>query len=315
MSVVHHLRLGETGRSISHASATPQLTATWEVHDLTTGIGSSAYVVASGAAVMDTLSRSPSSAAGPGTPNPRRVSMASTTGIEVGRTYLMREGGRSELVEVAGLSTDAYVDLRHALVGSYTTAATLEGVTMLALLPDEIAATTRYADYDEPLRIVWTYANGERHQQQIRVVRQDHSDHDKAGVLKKLRSLYPNIVSKLSDASGDHLGDLVDMVRDMVHAEILADGERPETRLLGDQGEWAVTWRVLLHLAAQGLAPGTENTDVDRWVQHCQRMADRYWSPHRIGQAGARTVKVDPPSQAAVGGTDDKTYRSPIRWY
>src|SRR5690606_13374717 len=117
-------------------------------------------------------SRSPSSAAGPGTPNPRRVSMASTSGIEVGRMYLMREGGRSELVEVAGLSVDAYVDLRHALVGSYTSAATLEGVTMVALLPDEIAATTRYADHDEPLRIVWTYANGERHQQQIRVVRQ-----------------------------------------------------------------------------------------------------------------------------------------------
>lgn len=313
MPTVHLLRYAETGRSVWIDAATPQASASWQVHDLTTTRGSAAYVLASGAATVDALARSPSSAAGPGSANPRRIAFASTAGIEVDRTYLLEEDGRSELVEVAGLSADAYIDLRHPLVGSYSEAAVLHGVRLTAELPDSIAATRRYVDFEEPLRIVWTFADGSRHQQQLRVVQEDHGDFDKAAVLARVRRLFPNVHAAVVSDSTDPLGDLVDTVHEMVSAELLADGEAPEQLLRGDQGEWVLVWATLHHLAMQGAGPGSENADLDRWTRHCEQQLAKYQGKARIGQAGHRTARVDPVSGSS--DSNDLTTRAPFRFY
>lgn len=313
MATVHLLRFGETDRDVSIDASTPQASATWEVHDLTTTRGSSGYVLASGAATVDTLARSPSAAAGPGTANPRRVAFDDTTGIEVGRPYLLEEDGRSELVEVAGLSADAYIDLRHPLVGTYSEAAVLQGLRLTAALPDSIAATQRFVDFEEPLRIVWTFADGSRWQQQLRVVREDNSDYDKPAVVAKVRTLFPNIHAALPRDVADPLGDLVDAMHQMVRADTLADGEAPEQLLHGDQGQWVLVWAALHHLAMQGVAPGSENTDLDRWTRHCEQQLARYTGKTRIGLAGHRTAHIDRTSGSSP--TADPTARAPFRFY
>lgn len=314
MTSVHLLRYGETGRSVPLITATPQASASWEVHDLYEAVTSSNYVVASGAAAIDTLARSPSAAAGPGTANPRRIPISSTAGITVGATYLLQEGGRSELVEIAGLSTNAYVDARHPLSGTYSTAAALQGITITALLPDSIATTARYVDYEEPLRIVWTLASGERPQQQLRVVRIDRTDYDRAGCVAKIRKLFPNVHAALATDSKDPVGDLADTMADMLHAQILADGEEPERLLHGEQGQWLIVWKALHHLAMQGSAPGSDSTDTDRWATHCEDQLAIYFGNTRIGRAGARTVHVERVSESANGNTD-VTSRARIRFY
>lgn len=310
---VHLLRFEETGRSVWVDAATPQASATWEVHDLTATRGSAAYVLASGAATVDTIARSPSSAAGPGTANPRRVTFASTTSIEVGRRYLLEEDGRSEIVEAAGLSADAYVDLRHPLVGHYTAAAVLQGLRLTAALPDSIAATERFVDFEEPLRIVWTFADGSRHQQQMRVVREDHADYSKPSVIAKVRTLFPGVHAALPRDAADTLGDLVDAVHQMVRADMLADGDAPEQLLHGDQGQWVLVWATLHHLAMQGVSPGSENADLDRWTRHCEQQLARYTGKTRIGLAGHRTARVEPISGAA--DHNDLTARAPFRFF
>jgi hypothetical protein len=311
MAAVHLLRFGETSRTVTHVPATVQASATWEVHDLTETVSSSAYVAAAGAATIDSLALATSAAAGPATANGRRITMTSTAGVTVGRWYMMTATGKTELVEVEGVSTSAYVDLVHPLAGSYETGAVLRGVTMTASLPDAIAASRDHLDRDEPLRIVWTYASGEIHQQQLRVVRQDHGDYDKAGILGDVRRLFPDVSTRTEHKGKDTLGELVDTIYRQHRAEILSDGDKPERVLHGEQGQWVMVWSTLEHLAAQGNAP--EQQDPTLWLDHCQRQVKRFWGSTRRGLAGERTAAVAPVVEAATG-TQDTAQRQRLSW-
>lgn len=310
---VHLLRYGETSRTVSTTTATAQASATWEVHDLTETVDASGYVVDSGSATVDTTSLNPSATAGPGQANPRRITFASTTGITVGRKYLLTEDGHSEIVEIVGLSTDAYADTKHPLIGTYTTAATLQGLTLTASLTNTIAANEDYVDYDEPLRIVWTYANGEIHQDQIRVVRQDHGDLNLAEIAGVIRDLFPDIGQRMEYQGRGTLESMIAAVIRMHRAEILADGEQSHRQLHGEQGQAVVIWGALEHMAASGVFPGSADSP-DLWLEHCRAEHKKFWANTRgRGLAGSRTVTIAPIVETATGNSDP-TERQRLKW-
>lgn len=313
MPAVHRLRFGDTGRSIDHSTATPQASATWEVHDTTLTIDDSNYVVDSGAATVDTTAISLSADAGPSTANARRLTVASTTGIVVGRHYLVSDTAGSEPVEVVGLTTDVSIDLRDPLAGTYTTpSAQIRGLTLTASLADAIAADENRVDFDEPLRIVWTYASGEKHQEQIRVVREDEDDFSLVETLSSVRGLFPGVHVRTEAYGRDTLPTIAAEVRRDMLADGLADGEDVHRRLLGDQGQRLLVWATLRHLAGMGNAPG--NRDPVEWLDYCERQYNkRYANVMGTGKAGKHTLRIEPGPEAATD-YQDPTDRRRIRF-
>lgn len=305
MANVVYLRFGETSRSIVHVPATLQASATWELHDLLEGIDSADYVEASGSATVDTLSLSVTGAAGPNTESPRRLTMSDTTGVTAGTSYILTSTRTTEPVTVRSVTTDTYVDLEHPVMGSYAVAdsPTLRGCQMSASIPDAVSANEDYVDYDEPLRIVWTYANGELHQQQVRVVRQDYDDYDEPGAIESIRGIFPNVHAIVEHDGRSTLPGMVYQGYRQARALALADGEQPERILHGEQGHWVLVWSVMRHMAHMGITP--RNRDPDSWTDYCDGEYDKFYGNVKgKGRAGARTARVIPGTEGASGAVD-----------
>jgi hypothetical protein len=301
---VHLLRFEETARSVTITPPSPVASATWEVHDLTRTVTDVDYVVASGVGAVDGAGEVLTVDAGPQTANARRLSMASTAGFASGGTYLISDTGGSETIEVIELATDSYLALRHPLAGTYTTAnlAQVQGLTITAALPDSIAADLEHVDFDEPLRIVWTFTDGSKHQQQIRVVRQDESDQDLTGVAAGVRKLFPDVHTRIERDGRSTLADTIAEIYQDHRAVLLADGDDPSKTLHGEQGQRILVWATLVHLAAQGNAPGQDDPTV--WLEHCSGQLKRIEGNTRRGPAGKHTLAVLPRTESAHGSQD-----------
>lgn len=129
--------------------------AAYELHDLRYPEDSADRILDSGTATVDSVSTTISAAAGRSTADPRSLTVASATGIVVGRTYLLRQGGRSESVEVDAISGTT-VRLRSAVTQSFPAASEFVGLEVSCSIPEAVAANDDYLGA-ENLAVRWEF--------------------------------------------------------------------------------------------------------------------------------------------------------------
>lgn len=135
----------------------PSAAASYRVWDGTAG--NAQDTVMSGTATMDTTSLALDASSGVSQTNRRKVNLGSTTGLVVGRRYLLDEGdGRREVVRLVQIVTDDYALVEYDLVFDYTTTARLKGYRQVFTVDaDWVADESNLNDPETPYRIEWAY--------------------------------------------------------------------------------------------------------------------------------------------------------------
>lgn len=117
----------------------------------------------SGTATIDSVETTVAAPAGPAQADPQKVSLASTTGIEPGRQYLLSENGVSELVEPIEIRA-GYVRGRFPLQNNFTTAAAFVSTTISAAIDATfVADRSKLSDLADPspdYRVRWAITVG-----------------------------------------------------------------------------------------------------------------------------------------------------------
>ncbi len=112
----------------------------------------------SGTATVDSVSTTVSSASGPSQTDPQRINLTSSTGVTLGRKYLLAESSIKEWVEPIVIGT-GYIRVRHPLKSDYTTSATFVSTTITAAVDSTwVAAEENISDHKDPApayRIRW----------------------------------------------------------------------------------------------------------------------------------------------------------------
>lgn len=314
MAVVARLIYNVANQTLSHVPARRVASATYSLEDMQAAATASNRVLASGAGTLDAASQALTGAAGPSQADPRRIPIGTTAAYLVGTTYQLTDAtGDSELVVCAGVETNAAVIAAHPLTKAYpATTSTLQGVTLTtAALALSVVNNESRMQGDEPLRIVWVYPSGERHQQIVRVVRNDYADADVAQAIADIRDLFPDVSTRLERDGRDTLPSHVSLVRRQVRAMWLDRGEDPEALLAGEQGHWVLVWRTLSHLAELGNAPSIDTVSLTAWQEYCRKMAAEAWSRISIGEAGREVQRADAATDTAASNYD-AVYRKVI---
>jgi hypothetical protein len=135
--------------------------ATYRIDDMREAEGTTRRaVVASTAATAPTVSTTIAAAAGPSTVSPRRVTVASLTGIRVGGVYLLTAAGASsEAVTVARIYTASLeLELTRAITRPFATSSTFQGVELEGTFPSGDAGDSlRLDNGGGPFQVTWTY--------------------------------------------------------------------------------------------------------------------------------------------------------------
>jgi hypothetical protein len=116
---------------------------TYSIKDLRYPESDPAHLLATGSVTIDSVSTTLAAAAGRSTSDPRQLTVASAVGIVSGRRYLLRSGGRDELVQVEGVSGTT-VRLRHEVRQPFVSGAHFLGLEVSCEVPAEVAATDTY---------------------------------------------------------------------------------------------------------------------------------------------------------------------------
>lgn len=113
----------------------------------------------SGSATVDTVDTTVDAGSGPTQTDAHRLNVASTTGMQTKRKYLVQEESMQEWVEILRIVTDQYVLVRHPLKNDYTSAATVKGATLSAAVDAAwVADSGNISDQENPLpdwRVRW----------------------------------------------------------------------------------------------------------------------------------------------------------------
>lgn len=167
--MIHRVVYGGGAQPIRHTprtvggQAVAVASANYEIVDLRHAVTSAERVVqASAAATLDAVNTTITATAGAQTADPRRLTVASATGITVGRRYLLTHAttGRSEPVRVSSV-TGLVLLLAEPVAASYASGATFRGLeiagTFPALAADDSSA---FDNGGGPYLVGWTYAAG-----------------------------------------------------------------------------------------------------------------------------------------------------------
>lgn len=303
-----------TGQTLTHVPDTRRATATWRLEDLLRDVDDSARLLDDGSVSVDAATEAITAEAGPTEADPRSLLVASTAGFVVGHTYeIVTADGEHELVRLAGLTTNAELLTEHPLLGTYPSGSTIRGVELVtAAIDSAVLQDEQRVVGDWPMRIVWTYPDGSRYHEGVRIVREDRHDQLVASVVREVRDLFPDLDTRMQRHGRDtlipHVGSTIRQFR----VDLLTRGLLAEELLAGDKGHWAIVWRVLWHLARLGNAPSTgEIAGVEEWATYCRGEYDRYWHSLTVGEGGPEVLPIEPVSSTAPASAD-ATYRRVI---
>lgn len=266
-------------------------------------------IQASTTATLDTASTTTDAAAGPDQANIRRVPVSSTSGFVVGRRYWIESAdGHGEPFEVAGIATGDYLEAESPLAGTYASGSDVLGLLMSFSLADVVVTDDARMERDEPFRVVWTYADGSKFQQNLELLRHDFGDLDVQRVLDEVEGIFPDVRVRVGHHGKDTLLRHVRSARDQLRTILVKRGDRPEKILLGDQGVWILVWHTLLHIAHLGNWPMGD--DPGPWISYCLDNRNMYLDDVLVGRAGAETVELDEATDTATGREAIKSRRT-----
>lgn len=304
-----------TGQTLTHVPDARRASATWRLEDLLRDVSDGDRLLDDGSVNVDTATEAITADAGPTEVDSRSVSVASTTGFVVGHTYeIVSATGDRELVRLSGLVTDADLVFEHALLGTYPSGSTVRGVELVTAAIDPLVLQDEQRVVgDWPMRIVWTYPDGSRYQEGVRIVREDRHDQLVAAVIRDIRDTFPDVDTRMERHGRDTLMPHVSVALRQFRGDLLTRGIRAEELLAGDKAHWAIVWRVLWHLARLGNAPATGDGSptATEWAEYCRAEYEKFWQSLMVGQGGPEVLPIEPVSSTAPASTDD-TYRRVI---
>lgn len=139
--------------------------ATYAIVDLREPLlGSRREIVASTAATASTVSTTIAAAAGPSTAAPKRITVASLTGIRVGGHYLLSNTSSAieEPVEVSRINVASLeLELVHPLTRGFVSGSALVGLELDGTFPSGDANDEQRLDNGGgPLQVTWSYTIG-----------------------------------------------------------------------------------------------------------------------------------------------------------
>jgi hypothetical protein len=141
----------------------PSAVTSVEVFSDTTGDDGTAEAATSGSASVESHpSTTVDATSGAGQNNPRKLSLTATTGVDVGRVYLVSgSSGEKEWGEVREVVTDDYVILRSPLHNTYVNTNTFQGTRIgITVEPTWMQDTSNISDDLSPnpgYRVRWVY--------------------------------------------------------------------------------------------------------------------------------------------------------------
>jgi hypothetical protein len=308
---MHEVLYGGGAQALVHVPPVRVASATVAVEDLTEpDDGADRFIVASGAATLDSYSVTITAGAGPAEANPRLLTHAGATAT-VGRTYAIEAAnGQTELFVCDG-ATATTITSKTPLTGSYATGATVRGVQLSVDFPALAAADEDLFEGDPPVRATWTYtAAGTLHKvaELVRLVRNKSSQRSLGRVETELRARWEELVKQLPNHS-NALRDIVRGCADRLDARLRGRGMDAEALLSGSLGFELLLQRVVLHLAECGYHPATR--DAQLFVEAQDREFARLWESLTVGRSTEGAADVNRESDTAPHGSSKRS-RSPF---
>lgn len=304
---------GLSGQVLRHVPPAVVASASYAIEDLTRPIDDAERVIASGAAEVASWSLITTATAGPSRPSGARIPVSSTLGATVGaRAAIVASDGRAELIEIAAVSLDAYVEADTALADTYAVGSTVRGVMVSAAVPAALVADEDVLKQLRPLRVVWTYViGGTQVKAQELIEFRRHSGAatlDVGLAIQRVRKLYPDLPGRLPDyADLDSIAiELADVVDDDLRSKSIA----PERMMVGPAGAQLLMLRIVAHAADLGYAPGGTPTDDGRWAKTAAARYRERLEALAVGEAGQATAETSLIADTARE-TPSQTYRGP----
>lgn len=289
--------------------------ADWVLEDMLRTAGNPARVLQSGSVVVDAATEAITADAGPAEADPRTVLVASTTGFVVGTRYEIfnADTGDREPVEVTAIDANTSLTFRDALFVAYPSGSVVQGTELVtAVIDDSIVQDEQRMRHSEPLRVAWTFpaGSGRRHHLElVRLVRFGHGDVDLQRARADVYAVFPDTDTRFAYKGRDTLTPHIRVAYAQLRAMLLDRKIHVEEWLIGDQGHFALVWRVLWHLAQLGNAPGGDNRmDPREWGEYCKGEFDRFWGGLTVGEGGSEVAVVNPVNDT-ISSTTDQTYR------
>ena len=290
---IHYILSDETGQTLSHVPIKEVSAALFIIEDLLDGLGTEDRIIASGSVTLSTVSALTDVDAGPAQAIPKKIPVETTSGFSIGdRCFILHPDGFGEQFKVDGLSTEDYLLADQPLMNAYPCLSTVSIIELSADFPDATAADASFVNEERPLRVIWEYTidgNQQKHQEEIRVVRQDFGDMNLSDAMLQVRKAFPDLTERLP--TGTTLRDWAEFALSDLEAQLLGKGIDPKDFLTGKQATQILAWRILCHAADNGSAPGGLSTEEFR--ETCQKRLDTLWNNLFIGKPGKETGELD----------------------
>lgn len=223
--------------------------ATYAVVDLRYSADDSGHVLASGAATVDSVSTTTASATGRGAADPRAVTVASATGITVGRRYLLQKGGRAVVVQVAGIdgTTIRFASPVEVVMAS---GAAFLGLELSCSVPSAVCDEEDYLDNPDVLALRWTPDGLLPYLEPLFVERTAPAQHAS-----------PEDIFKMDPTLHAYAGDdmtaagALTQAQDDLNVDLLAAGVEDDQILAGPIGRRALIYCAAYHLIKHSTDP------------------------------------------------------------
>ncbi|WP_434424610.1 hypothetical protein [Nannocystis pusilla] len=282
----------------AHGRPTVVTACTYRIVDLRKGEDDpEREVVAAGtAATIDTTSSSTSATCGKGTVNARKIPVQSTVGFQQGRHYLITlADGTREMFLCEGIGT-GYLLPRDELQRQYATAATVRGLEVEGTFPSIVANDeTKIEDgQGGPYAIDWTWdLDPSPRREIVWIIRQPDS---LFCTEEDVLSIDPSLAATTGQRI--QISTAIRQAAMEVRVQLQLHQIDPDNFHAGDALKLAVLYRTCWHLVR--LLKGEEN---QARAEVYKAEAQKYLDNITIGQPPAKTVKTNPSTDTAPGGT------------
>ena len=251
---------------------------------------------------VDSASQPLTSAAGPTQTDPQRITVGSTAAFSEGHSYLLSEGGQTELVLVRGLDAgNGYVYTDSDIRRNWTTSASLVGVEISATFPSaEASDDDALDDGGGPYGVVWSYSIDGRAYTPIEDLYIRRWTDTPLCTVEDIVDAFPRLAPRLRSDPG-LMEKAAAFASKQVRADIRLAGHAPENLYSEDLNLAAAMWGVIMVLE------WTQGNDADadaRLLDRFDQRKDAILRSAMNGRPAKRTTKVtETDASAEPGGT------------
>lgn len=275
---------------------------TYTIKDLRYSADSAAHVLDAGSVTLDTVNTTLSVAGGRGTTDPYQLTLDDATGVTEGVSYLLRNGGRDELVTVAGVSGTT-VRLRSQVLSYFPSGSLFLGVTVSCTVPAAVTSNDDYLGHGR-LAVEWVLGDLAPVGESIYLERSDLL----AGVVTRadLLAVEPHL------ADYDH-GDkrvidrAIAKATDDLRTDLLGAGFDDSSYMTGFLGKQA-----LIHGAALHVVKHLSADSAARLADYYRGRYDEIRTNLIQGLQKAKTAKLNEDGSAKSGPDYHSIF--PVQW-